>query len=137
MNLSVKTHVFTDKTLIFYLFVRKKAPFCGHFLYSPSVPQTGEAVLRTSYLTSLPCPCCGRRLTRPIKSFDSARYKKKRADGRFFYNLSIIRLKRAVIRPAAALPAMSTSSPSFRVVDSFAVLQMFVTTDIPNTRISL
>jgi hypothetical protein len=48
--------------------------FLGRFanLISPSVPHYGGSSLRASYLTSQPCSRCGRRLTRPIRSFDSA-----------------------------------------------------------------
>ena len=48
--------------------------FSGRFanLISPSVPHYGGSSLHTSYLASQPCSRCGRRLTRPIRSFDSA-----------------------------------------------------------------
>ena len=41
-------------------------------LISPSVPHYGGSSLRASYLTSQPCSCCGHRLTRSVRSSDSA-----------------------------------------------------------------
>ena len=115
MNLSVKPHVFTD---IFYLLS----------------PEGWHLQDRLAALDPIP------RFAPDTSLYAEGGIGPRRCQPsgkREYYNLSIMRLKRAVIRPAAALPAMRTSSPSLRVVDSFVVLQMFVTTDIPNTRISL
>ena len=133
MNLSVKTHVSTDKTLIF-IYLSVKSTLFADILNIPLSPGGWHLQDRLAALDPIP------RFAPDTSLYAEGGIGPRRCQPsgkREYYSLSIIRLKRAVIRPAAALPAMSTSSPSLRVVDSFVVLQMFVTTDIPNTRISL